>query len=853
MTCTHTVASLFTAQRGPRSGVIRTFGRAIPAACAVAAVVAIGAGGLEPSLAAPTTVRGTTASASGAGTQAAATSASHKSFKVTTTADAGTGSLRAAILASNAAAPGPNKITFHITGSGTQTISPLTPLAAITVPVTIDGSTEPGFKGIPLIRLDGASAGSGAPGLTITAGSSTVRDLEVTQWSGSGIALMVKGSNVIAGDYIGDDGNVALGNGIGITIDSGSSANTIGGRAVATRNIISSNTFKGIDINGLGVTRNVIQGNYIGTNTAGTVGIPSNGFTVDISGGAARNTVGGTRKGAGNLISEPGQIAVNISDKGTTGNVVQGNLIGTDATGTAPIGDFVGVNIRGGASNNIIGGTMPGARNVISGSTFEGIEIHDYGTNGNLVQGNYIGTNAAGSAVLGNGRGYCGISLSLGPTGTVIGGQVPGARNVISGNACGVLMTDGYTLKNTVAGNYVGTDSTGKKPLPNGTGVVIRLRASLNTIGGTSAGARNVIAASTLIRGTGDGVLIQGPLANGNLIQNNAIGATGTGSTRLDNQVDGVVITSGAQNNIVGGNSSHAGNAISGNGANGVDINGANTKGNIVQGNVIGSTQTRTAMPPNTFGRQVVSRESTKRGPTSSMVHLCPVHAMTFTRPSAEYHRGLVLKSERIWIRRVIMAVRDAVSPRSVLSAGGCMPGRPRGDSRRLAARMKTELSNGGSGVLIFAGATGNTVGGTQSGQSNTIAHNAIGVKVTGAITRGNRIAENSIYLNGKTVKGPGIAITTGANDNLKPPTLASVAKKKVSGKVASGGYRIEVFSNSSCADPEGAKFLASVTTSSTTWSVTLPPSLNGGQGVTATATANKTGSTSAFSQCKSV
>jgi hypothetical protein len=107
---------------------------------------------------------------------------------------------------------------------------------------------------------------------------------------------------------------------------------------------------------------------------------------------------------AGNVIGHNGSNGVDIRDSGTTGNLVQGNLIGTDATGMVALGNQVaGVLIDQGAANNTIGGTTAAARNVISGNQTAGVQITDAGTTGNVVEGNYIGVDASGNNALGNG------------------------------------------------------------------------------------------------------------------------------------------------------------------------------------------------------------------------------------------------------------------------------------------------------------------------------------------------------------------------------------------------------------------------------------------------------------------
>jgi hypothetical protein len=186
------------------------------------------------------------------------------SFTVTTTADSGSGSLRDAITASNGTV-GPNTIDFSI-GSGPQTIAPLSALPAVTQPVVIDGTTQPGFSGVPLIRLDGAGIPA-ATGLSIDAGSSELKGLIVVDWS-IGIELGVAGANTVSGNYIGTNGSAALANGVGIVVDQGSAGNTIGGTVSSERNVISGNSTVGVELTDPGTQNNVVEGNAIGTNAA---------------------------------------------------------------------------------------------------------------------------------------------------------------------------------------------------------------------------------------------------------------------------------------------------------------------------------------------------------------------------------------------------------------------------------------------------------------------------------------------------------------------------------------------------------------------------------------------------------
>lgn len=122
-------------------------------------------------------------------------------FLVTTTADAGPSSLRQAILDANAN-PGPDLIAFEIGAGGAQTIAPLSALPAVTDPAVIDGATQPGYAGRPLIELTGGQAGA-ANGLRITAGGSTVRGLVVNGFSIHGLALEANGGNRVEGNFLG--------------------------------------------------------------------------------------------------------------------------------------------------------------------------------------------------------------------------------------------------------------------------------------------------------------------------------------------------------------------------------------------------------------------------------------------------------------------------------------------------------------------------------------------------------------------------------------------------------------------------------------------------------------------------
>ncbi len=206
-------------------------------------------------------------------------------------------------------------------------------------------------------------------------------------------------------------------------------------------------------------------------------------------------------------------------------NTVTGNYIGTDAEGTAGLGNGPGVLIDNGAHDNTVGGYTPAERNVISGNE-GGVAIFGSATDGNLVVGNYIGVDASGTAALPNGCN--GVDIRA-PSNT-IGGLTPGARNVVSGNGCnGIMLAGPDSHNNVVTGNYIGTDARGTGALPNTyNGVAIQESAANNTVGGAADGAGNVIA-----HNHGNGVMVEGSDSIGNTISRNSI--TANGGSGIDN------------------------------------------------------------------------------------------------------------------------------------------------------------------------------------------------------------------------------------------------------------------------------------------------------------------------------
>jgi uncharacterized repeat protein (TIGR01451 family) len=514
------------------------------------------------------------------------------------------GSLRAAIYDANNAT-GPAEIVFNIPKSdpgynpatGTFLIQPLSEappgalndfaLPPINNTMTIDGYTQPGASPNTssasdnakiLIQIDGAKATTpGGAGLVpFDDSGSTFRGLDFTDWTNPDVTTGSSGATAsgaegmeangvgdfIEGNFFGTDptgtlamnttSSVTYGNRIGIFADNGpgfgnmDGGNIIGGTTPQARNILSNNTTGGILFLSTAIEAH-LEGNFIGLDASGAKTLPniddgvgSNGPTI---------TIGGTLPGDGNVISGNGT-NVDFNDLTAGGqasdSIVEGNLIGTDATGAVSIsaGKGVGMSILSGPTDETVGGTTPAARNVISGNLY-GVYIFD-DTTGNVIQGNFIGTDVTGTKALGNSA--QGLlqgatdSTAVPATNSVIGGQAAGAGNLISGNTEDGISISGTILGgafgdtpqgSTIAGNLIGTDVTGAKALPNGaTGISLLAEASNNIIGGSSPGDGNIISFNKT-----DGVHIDsssGGYGNGNTTVGNIITSNGGAGVRVN-------------------------------------------------------------------------------------------------------------------------------------------------------------------------------------------------------------------------------------------------------------------------------------------------------------------------------
>jgi parallel beta-helix repeat protein len=947
-------------------------------------------------------------------------------FLVTNTNDSGAGSLRQAILNANGNGnPGTvDVINFNIGGFAPYSIHLLTALPSLSEAVNANGASEPDYDGRPVIVLDGSQT-VGVKGLFITGSNVTVRALTINGFDQAGIEINGAG-NTVQGCFIGTDetGTVAVPNG-GDGIKINSVNNIIGGDTPGERNVIAGNFLAGIRITGSSASGNIVQGNYIGTNLLGSLQIPnSQGVSITTGG---NNTIGGSNPGEGNVISgnTAGDIVISTSSNnviagnivgldataklnlrsgsngisilglsdhntiggplpgarniisghdetsgegvfigGGTGNIVQGNIIGTNASNDIKLGNVFGINVTSTTNtliannvisnnqgsgvfainavglqvvNNKIGTTVNGQQdfgngtygikldgcqqpsimgNTASGNGADGIQI--YNSSNGVIQGNFLGTSASGVGVVGNG--LAGVAL-INCGGFLVGGAGAGQGNVISGNSDnGVYIYSSVAgLITTVQGNRIGTDITGEVAVPNaGNGIWINL-GNGNVIGGDQPGQGNLISgngraiviqgSNTLVQGNiiglnkdgttaipnvgsfgGHGVQVSGGNNNiiggttpgaaniiagnaghgvflqngsGNLVEGNFIGTNAVGAAGLGNAQRGVMITSSSPNSIIGGASANLANVISGNGGAGIEISGA--AGAIIRGNVIGFTPNAQMALSNQIGVAVTGAA------TGALVRDNLIAGNTLD--------GLVLDGSGVSAISVLantiganggagVRLHNTTQPLAV-GGGNIIAANTNGGvvldgATHAVVTGNTIQGNQTAGVLATNGAHDNVIGGDTSAAGNTFSGNfAPGVLV--ASGAGNRISHNVFTGNsglaidlggiGVNANDPGDA-DSGANGLQNAPQLTGSVL--VGGSTIVAGtfnsapnemYRLEFYSgvSGSVAHFVGAFDVSIGTNGSTPIQFNLGPTA-AGELITATATNLATGDTSEFS-----
>lgn len=330
-------------------------------------------------------------------------------FTVTTTDDAGAGSLRDAIAKANLNPQTADTIAFNLPGPGPHLITPQTPLPELSGPVLIDGYTQPdarpngeagGNDAVLQVQLDGSALGFTGVGLVVATDGARVRGLAVNGFSIAGIRVRNGKGARIDGNFIGthSSGLTAIPNGVGVGIDDDAADTVIGGGDPAARNVISGNTGPGIAIRGASGTR--IEGNFIGTDRTGGARLP-NGDGIRMFSGKS-TAIGGTGAGQRNVISGNREYGIQSTDG--SGLRILGNFIGISAAGTAALGNgtegfLPETTDRGGISlqnetDAVIGQEAAGAANVIAHNGGAGVAVSGSRSIGNAIRGNRIFTNA---------------------------------------------------------------------------------------------------------------------------------------------------------------------------------------------------------------------------------------------------------------------------------------------------------------------------------------------------------------------------------------------------------------------------------------------------------------------------
>ena len=690
------------------------------------------------------------------------------------------------------------------------------------------------------VLVDGSSAGSNADGLVIAAVNTTIRGLVILNFGDAGIEVNAAGG-IVEGNFIGTNrsGTGFFPNRIGISVSANNSR--IGGATLPARNIISANTRFGIALNPAGGS-GTIQNNYIGLDSnSAALGNGESGINVFRSSG---NLIGGANANAHNVISANGRTATGgldgsgISIFGDTqfnqspNNTISGNYIGTNPAGTSALANKTNGILINGAINTTVSG------NVISGNTTDGIGITGTGATNNVVKSNIIGLDAGGINALGNGQD--GVSIYAIPGNTVggtgandgnrigsnvrfgvlisgpgaennsiagnfvgfnvnnesrsqntgiaiysnnntVGGAAAGARNYVAGNGnFGISVTS--VSGNTISGNYVGLTNTGAV-LQNFNGIYIQ-DATNNVIGGTAAGAGNVVSGNQigirLIRTN------QNSATTGNQILGNLVGTNPNGTTAIPNVIQGIVLQA-ADSNIIGGTTANVRNIISGNTGDGLSLQN-DSKNNQVTGNYIGTTADGTTALANGVGAKIDGSGSTGNvigGTATGAGNVISGNTNSGVRLQSQANNNRVegnivgLKADgAAALPNANGVLLLGISNNNVIAANtvsgntndgititdGANANRVEGNKIGTDATGMAALPNSGTGIVILQDVNQNTVnniiGGTAAAARNIISANLDGgAAVRGGTTTGNQISGNyvGIKADGSSALGNGV------------------------------------------------------------------------------------------------
>jgi len=672
---------------------------------------------------------------------------------------------------------GANDVAMTISGNANQVLGCIIGLDYL----GITGTTKT-HRGISISGNTNAIGDGTAAGANIISG---MNNAAISPVSGGGIYITGAGAtgNMIKGNMIGLQCNgstfvVSSTQGYGVYLTASASNNIIGGSISGEGNVISGMytgsggiASSGIYINSA-VGVNAVRGNIIGLQANGTTMVASNFQTsgIEIS-TSPNNTIGGSTAAERNIISGNENAGVLITGA-SGGNVMKGNYIGLDITGTSII---TGSSQDNGiwlitSGSQMVGGIASGEGNVISGNTGSGISIVSDG--GAYVYGNIIGTQKDGATLLASNTQQNGLYV-VGDN-NVIGGATAAHRNIISGNQSSGITFQNTNGGNTVQGNYIGLDITGTSVIIGSSqdhGIRTFASADYVVIGGSAAGEGNVISGNTH-----SGIIFE---VNGahHTVKGNIIGLQADGLTYLASnaQVRGINIDWNS-NMTIGGSAPGDRNIISGNTTYGIYVDGLNAgglgSGNAIKGNYIG---------PDGTGNNFVTGSSQDYG-----VYLDNYSSSTTIGGSALGEGNVISGNTNSGIY---------IDQNLSNTVYGNIIGLQSDGLTYFAGAGYTGANTQDNGIYI-SNSSNNIIGSSTSTERNIISGNeTYGIYVTGASSTGNVIKGNYIGLqsNGTTIvtsaaQDYGITIATSAASN----TIGGIAAGE--GNVLSGNSNTGVY-----------------------------------------------------------
>jgi parallel beta-helix repeat protein len=615
--------------------------------------------------------------------------------------DNGTGSLRWAIN-QWVNSPGADTINFNIptsdagynTSTGVWTISPDSTLPYIYKTTVIDATTQ---------TLNQGNTNPSGPEILIDGQGTLTWALCIISDNSVVKGLILGGFNysIIISAYTGYSTNNTISeNYIGIDY-SGTTAfpNSMGVYMDQGTygNTITNNVISGNTMAGIVMDKtssNIITGNLVGSNATGTLSVP-NGDGIMLN-ETNYNTIGGSTSNERNILSGNTNSGIMLNNL-CRHNEIKGNYIGTDISGMQTLSNYTGVLMQSQSNSNTIGGLTSSERNVISGNTEIGVYIES--SDSNKIAANYLGPDASGLSAFAIGDSLIqgnGLELNVTAKYNVTGGYTAGERNVISGNRVYGFIYYGNCSYNPLIGNYIGTDATGNASLPNATGICVDASSNHNLM------EKNVLSGNMSY-----GIFIVTHGTNYNELKGNFIGTNAAGTDTVPNDI-GLIIAGGARYNIIGGTGATDRNIISGNRYDGIEMADQKTDSNQIVGNYIGTDITGSIRLGNSIGIGIA------------------------TNPKHNFFSSNVISGNK----RMGMVIYENADSNIVVS-----------NKIGTAANGTSDLGNGSAGLAIAYGPKYNIIGEVNYG--NIIAFNdSGGVVIADADSKYNKISGNSIWNN---------------------------------------------------------------------------------------------------------